>query len=136
LQPVDQIPTEVDATLLEDRKPLIVKGMQITPAASYQFKKTDSVVLYSELYEPALKTDPATKVVTGYRIFDASQKQVVFTGGISLDQFVEKGNPVVPFALKVQTKDLAPGSYRLVLLAVDGKNNQAPQRPVDFAISN
>lgn len=136
LQPVDQIPTEVDATLLEDRKPLIVKGMQITPAASYQFKKDDNVVLYSELYEPALKSDPATKVVTGYRIFDASQKEVLFTGGIPLDGFVEKGNPVVPFALKVQTKDLAPGSYKLVLLAVDGKNNQAPQRPVDFAISN
>ena len=41
MQRVDEIPTEVDATLLEDRKPLIVKGMQITPAASYQFKKTD-----------------------------------------------------------------------------------------------
>jgi hypothetical protein len=31
---------------------------------------------------------------------------------------------------------LVPGSYRLVLLAVDGKNNQAPQRPVEFSVSN
>jgi VWFA-related protein len=133
-QRVDDIPTEVDATLLEDRKPLIVKGMQITPAASYQFRKTDNVTLYSELYEPLLKTEPTTKVATGYRIFDANNKEVVFTGAIPMDGFVEKGNSVVPFALKVDTSKLATGSYHLVLLAVDGKNNQAPQRLVEFSV--
>lgn len=137
LQRVDEIPTEVDAALLEDRKPLIVKGMQITPAASYQFKKTDNVVLYSELYEPLLKTDPTTKVLSGYRIFDkATNKEVFFSQGQSMDGFMEKGNSVVPFAFKVQTKDLQPGNYRLVLLAVDGKNQQAPQRLVEFTLSN
>jgi hypothetical protein len=137
LQKVDEIPTEVDATLLEDRTPLIIKGMQVNPAANYQFKKTDNVTLYSELYEPLLKTDPATKVVSGYRIFDkATDKEVFFTGGVPLDGFVQKGNPVVPFALRVETKDLAPGNYRLVLLAVDGQNHQAPMRPVEFTMSN
>ena len=136
LQRVDEIPTEVDATLLEDRKPLIIKGMQITPAASYQFKTTDNITLYSELYEPLLKTDPEMKIAAGYRIFDSSNKEVLFTGGVPLDNFVQKGNPVVPFALKVDPKNLAPGTYRLVLLAVDGKNNQAPQRPVEFSVSN
>jgi len=136
-QKVDEIPTQVDATLLEDRKPLIVKGMQITPAASYEFKKTDRLMLYSELYEPLMKTDPATKVLTGYYIFDkATNKQMFFTGGVTLDSFVEKGNPVVPFALKVETKDLPPGTYRLVLLALDGQKRQSPERPVEFSLSN
>lgn len=135
-QPVDQIPTEVDATLLEDRKPLIVKGVQITPAASYQFKKTDWVTLYSEVYEPLLKTE-STKVLAGYRIFDkATDKEVFFTGGVPMDSFVTAGNPVIPFALRVDTSKLAPGSYRLVVLAVDGKNTQAPQRPVEFTLTN
>lgn len=136
VQRVDEIPTDVDATLLEDRKPLIVKGMQINPAATYQFKKTDSVTLYSELYEPLLTTDPATKVMAGYRIFDkATNKEVFFTGAIPMDSFIVKGNSVVPFALKVETKDLLPGNYRLVLLAVDGRNNNAPQRPVEFSLN-
>ena len=135
VQRVDEIPTDVDATLLEDRKPLIVKGMQITPAAAYQFKKSDSITLYSEVYEPLLKTDPTMKVLTGYRIFDNNNKEVFFTGGVPMDSFIEKGNSVVPFALRVDTKDLQPGNYRLVLLAVDGKNNQAPQRPVDFSLN-
>lgn len=135
-QPVDQIPTEVDASLLEDRKPLIVNGVQITPAASYQFKKTDWVTLYSEAYEPLLRTE-STKVLAGYRIFDkATNKEVYFTGGVPIDSFITKGNPVVPFALRVDTKELAPGTYRLVLLAVDGKNTQAPQRPVEFTLTN
>jgi len=134
---VDEIPTEVDATLLEDRKPLIVKGMQIMPSANYQFKKTDNIALYSELYAPLLKTDPTMKIAAGYRIFDtATNQQVLFTGAIPLQDFVEKGNPVVPFALKVDTTQLKPGNYRLVLLAVDAKNNQAPQRPVEFTVSN
>jgi VWFA-related protein len=136
VQKVDEIPTDVDAMLLEDRKPLIIKGMQITPAASYQFKKTDNVTLYSELYEPLLKTDPATKVAAGYRIFDSSNKEVFFTGGVSMESFIEKGNPVVPFALRVDTTKLQPGTYKLVLLAIDGNNNQAPQRPVEFTVSN
>jgi len=137
LQRIDEIPTEMDATLLEDRKPLVIKGMQITPSANYEFKKSDNVTLYSELYEPLLKADPATKLASGYRIFDkATNKEVFFTGGVPMDSFVEKGNPVVPFALRVETKDLPPGNYRLVLLAVDGKNNQAPQRPVEFTLSN
>lgn len=136
VQRVDEIPTDVDATLLEDRKPLIVKGMQINPAAAYQFKKADSITLYSEVYEPLLRTDPTTKLLTGYRIFDkATNKEMFFTGGVPMDTFIEKGNSVVPFALRVETKDLPPGNYRLVLLAVDGKNNQAPQRPVEFTLN-
>ena len=136
VQRVDEIPTDVDATLLEDRKPLIVKGMQINPSAAYQFKKTDNITLYSELYEPLLKTDPTTKLMAGYRIFDkTSNKEMFFTGAVPMDSFVEKGNSVVPFALKVETKDLPPGNYRLVLLAIDGKNMSAPQRPVEFSLN-
>jgi hypothetical protein len=76
-------------------------------------------------------------VLTGYYIFDkATNKQMFFTGGVALESFVEKGNPVVPFALRVETKDLPPGSYRLVLLALDGQKRQSPERPVEFTLSN
>ena len=30
-------------------------------------------MLYSELYEPLLKTEPTTKVAAGYRIFDSHE---------------------------------------------------------------
>ena len=132
IQRVDQISTDVDATLLEDRTPLIVKGMQVTPAAKYQFKKSDNAILYSQLYAPLLATEKPPQVAAGYRVFDKSNKEVFFTGAIALDDFVQKGNTVVPFGLKLQVKDLPAGTYRLVLLAVDGAKNQAGQREVEF----
>jgi len=110
--------------------------MQITPAASYAFKKADRIVIYSQVYEPLLKSDAPPRVIAGYSILDSSNKQVFFSGGIALDDFVEKGNAVVPFGLVVQTKDLAPGSYRLVLQAADAAKNMAPAREAAFTLSN
>jgi hypothetical protein len=136
IQPVDQIPTDVDATLLEDRTPMIVKGMQITPAASYSFKQSDKVVIYSQVYEPLLKSDAPPRVVAGYSIMDSSNKQVFFSGPIPLEEYVQKGNAVVPFGLMVQVKDLPPGNYRLVLQAADGAHNQAPPREAQFTVAN
>ncbi len=136
LQRVDQISTDVDNTLLEDRTPLIVQGMQVTPAAKYQFKKSDNAILYSQLYAPLLATDKPPQVGAGYRIFDKSNKEVVFTGAVPLDGFVQKGNTVVPFGLKLQIKDLPAGTYRLVLLAVDSAKNPANQREVEFAVTD
>jgi VWFA-related protein len=136
IQMVNQIATDVDATLLEDRTPLIIKGMQITPAANYSFKKTDRVVLYSQLYEPLLKGDAPPRIAAGYSILDSSNKQVFFSGPIPLQEYIEKGNAVVPFGLVVQVKDLAPGSYRLVLQAADEAKNRAPLRETMFSIAN
>ncbi|MGB8323878.1 MAG: VWA domain-containing protein [Candidatus Acidiferrum sp.] len=137
LQRIDQISTDVDVALLEDRTPLILKGMQITPAATYRFHKADNLVLYSELYEPLLKNDNPPKVAAAYRIFEkATNKEVFYTGPVPMNDFIQKGSPIVPFGLKVQIQDLAPGNYRLVLLAADGANNHAPQREVEFVLSN
>jgi hypothetical protein len=136
LQRIDQIPTDVDATLLEDRTPMIVKGMQVTPAARYSFKKSDNLILYSQLYEPLLKDDPPTRIAAGYRILDSANKQVFFSGAVPLDDFVQKGNSVVPFAMKVQMKDLPAGNYRLLLQAVDGAHNQGPIREAQFTVAD
>jgi len=136
VQPVDQIPTDVDATLLEDRTPMIIKGMQVTPAANYAFKQTDQVVIYSQVYEPLLKSDAPPKIAAGYSILDSSNKNIFSSGAIPLEEYVQKGNAVVPFALIVKVKDLPPGNYRLVLQAVDGAHNQAPNRETQFSVAN
>ncbi|HET6932030.1 MAG TPA: VWA domain-containing protein [Candidatus Acidoferrum sp.] len=135
IQPVDQIPADVDATLLEDRTPMIVKGMQITPAANYAFKQSDKVVIYSQVYEPLLKSDAPPRIAAGYTIFDSSNKNVVSSGAIPLEDFVQKGNAVVPFGLIIKVKDLPPGNYRLVLQAADGAQNHAPNREAQFSVA-
>ena len=137
LQRLDQISTQVDATLVEDRTPLIIQGLQVTPAASYQFKKSDNVVLYSELYAPILRSAKPPQIGAGYTLYDkATNKQVFTTGPVSLDTYIQKGNTVVPFGMKLPIKDLPPGTYRLVLEGMDAANNRAPSKDAEFTLSN
>src|SRR5437879_6669663 len=135
-QKLTDIPTGLDSVLLEDRTPLVVKGLQIIPSGSNRFKHTDNVVVYSEIYEPLMTSDQPPVVGMGYTIFDRGSNQKTFsTGTVRADDFIQKGNPVVPIGTKVNVDDLKPGSYRLVLQAVDSAKNNAPNRVVDFDIS-
>jgi VWFA-related protein len=134
-QKLGDIPTSLDAALLEDRTPLMVHGLQIMPSGTNRFKRDENVIVYSEIYEPLLTSDNPPKIGLGYRILDrASKKEVMFTGVVTADAFIQKGNPVVPVGLKVNVKDLAPGAYCLVMQAVDAAGNKAPNRVVDFDV--
>src|SRR5467141_924397 len=134
-QRLNDIPTGLDSVLLEDRTPLVVKGLQIVPSGSNRFKHTDNVILYTEIYEPLLTSATAPVVGMGYRIFERStNKQVFFTEVVRADDFIQKGNSVIPVGMKVKVDDLKPGSYRLMMQAVDSAKNHAPDRIVDFDV--
>ncbi len=136
VQKLTDIPTGLDSALLEDRAPLVVKGMQITPSGSNRFKHTDNVVVYTEIYEPLLTSANPPLVGMAYTIFEReSNKKLFFTDVQRADDFVQKGNSVIPIGLKVKVNDLKPGAYRLVMQAVDSAKNNAPSRTVDFDIS-
>jgi len=135
-QRLDDIPTGLDSVLLEDRTPLVVKGLQIVPSGSNRFKHTDNVILYTEIYEPLLTSPTPPVVAMAYRIFERStNKQVFFTEVVRADDFIQKGNSVIPVGMKVKVDDLKPGSYRLVMQAVDSAKNHAPDRSVDFDVT-
>src|SRR6266446_5870179 len=134
-QRLNDIPTGLDSVLLEDRTPLVVKGMQIVPSGSNRFKNTDRVALYVEIYEPLLTLANPPLVGMAYRIFERStNKEMFFTQLVRADEYIQRGNPVLPIGMEVKVEDLKPGSYRLVMQAVDSVNNHAPDRSVDFDI--
>jgi VWFA-related protein len=128
-------PTGLDSVLLEDHTPLIVKGLQVVPSATNRFKKTDNVIMYTEVYEPLLTSENPPKVAIAYHIFErATNKSVMFTGAMPAEDFIQKGSPVIPVGLKVAVKDLPAGGYKLLVQAVDGAKNNAPNRSVDFDV--
>jgi VWFA-related protein len=134
---ISDIPTGIDSILLEDRTPLVVKGMEIVPSANNRFKRSDNVLLYTEIYEPLLKSDKPPRVGFAYRVYDrATNKEVFFSQVLSAETFIQKGNPVIPAGSLVPVKDLPPGGYRLMVQAVDGENNHAPNRSVDFDVTD
>lgn len=134
-QRVEELATndDFDSVLLEDRTPLVVKGLQVIPAAVNRFNRKDKIILYSEIYDSLLTSEQPPRVVLGYKIQErASNKEVFFTGTVAADDFLQKGNPVVPIGMLVMVKDLNPGNYRLVLMAADAAGRKAPSRSVDF----
>jgi hypothetical protein len=136
LQKLTDIPTSLDSVLLEDRTPLVVRGMQVTPSATDKFKKTDNVVVYTEVYEPLLTSATPPQVMGGYAIVErATGKVVLKTGAVHLDEFIQKGSPMVPVGMGVKVKDLPPGGYQLVVMAVDGAGNHAKNRTIDFEVT-
>jgi VWFA-related protein len=137
VQAIGQISTGLDAALLEDRTPLVVQGMQIIPSGTNRFRKTDNVVLYSEVYEPLLASDKPPIVGVGFRLVNrVTEKEVFSSGPIRCDSFIQKGNSVVPVGLKVPVKDIPEGSYRLIFEAIDNAGNRAPNRTVLLDLTN
>lgn len=137
-QKVDQLAanSDLDEALLEDRTPLVVKGLQVVPMAVNKFKKTDRVVLYSEVYDSLLTTDKPPRVAIGYKIVERStNKEVFFTGTAAADEFLQKGSPMAPIGMMVMVKDLSPGSYRVILMAADSAGRQASARTADFDVT-
>jgi VWFA-related protein len=137
-QRISDVPTGLDSILLDDRTPLVVQGMELVPSPTNRFKRTDNVIMYTEIYEPLLASpDSTARVGFAYRVFDrASNKQVLFTGVAPADGFIQKGNSVIPAGMVVAVKDLPAGGYRMVVQAVDNANNHAPDRSVDFDVTD
>ena len=75
-------------------------------------------------------------MAVGYTILErANNQQLSPTGAVRADEFIQKGSPVIPIGMKVKIDDLKPGSYRLVMQAVNSAKNHAPNREVDFDIT-
>ena len=132
-----QMDVSMDAALIEDRKPLVASGYEIIPTGTNKFKKTDKPNMYLEVYEPALITlDPAKPVIVAVQMQVLDSKtgeKKVDTGLFRINVPEKGGNPTIPVGLKVPIDTLAPGNYRLALIAADNGGASA-KRLADFVI--
>src|SRR5258708_28750966 len=75
VRPAVAISTDLDSQMLEDRTPLLVQGMQVSPSASNHFKKTDVAAIYAEIYEPLMKGPSPPIVAFDLRVVDSKLAQ-------------------------------------------------------------
>ena len=125
--------TGLDSQLLEDRLPLVVKGLEVSPSASNHFKKTDTAAIYAEIYEPLLKNPNPPDVAYELIVIDRKSGQEK----IHVGDRAPKGNagdPVIPLGLKLPVATLDPGSYEVKLRAVDSLNKTSTTRTADFEL--
>jgi hypothetical protein len=133
IHPASDMETGLDAELLEGRTPLVTKGMQMTPAGSTRFKKTDTSGVYVEIYEPLLATPNPPVVGLQLRIVDRkSGEQKQDSGLVNMASYIQTGNPVVPVGLKLLADSLPPGAYRVELQARDSAGKTSVLRSADF----
>ena len=135
LQRVADSSSDLDAMLLQDRTPLVVKDYEIVPSGSDHFKKVDKVFLYTQIYEARISDPKPPDVRIGYRVTDVkSGKQVLSSGALDTASFIAKGSPVIPIGLKVPLDALGPGTYRLDMQAGEVAGSITPVRSVSFEI--
>jgi DNA-binding helix-hairpin-helix protein with protein kinase domain len=123
----------LDAALLEGRTPLVTQGLQLVPSGSDQFKKSDRVGFYVEIYDSLLTGANPPKVDVNLSIIDRkSGEKKITTKAAASD--AKAGNALVPLGLKLPVDMLPPGSYRLELKAVDSAGNTTQPRTADFEV--
>jgi VWFA-related protein len=125
----------LDASLIEDRVPLITEGVQVIPFGSSKFSKTEPVLFYAEIYEPLFQNaDVKNKPQVGIqiRVLDRKTKDLKFSTGLMRLEFSDKGdNPTIPIAEKVPLDSIGAGQYTIELLARDTAGKLAT-RTADF----
>ena len=135
LQRVGDDPDTLDSALLENKVPLVVQGMQITPSASNHFKTSDKAAIYVEVYEPLLMQPKPPEVGLEIRILDRkSGAQKADFGYTNTGPSMHVGNPVIPVGMRLPLETLTPGDYRVELRAVDSAGGSTTPRAADFVV--
>lgn len=125
----------LEAVLAANHIPLISRGLQFTPSGSNRYKKTDTMTLYLEVYEPLLRTANSAKVQVQLLVVDRkSGATKVDSGQMDMAARIQVGNPVVPIGLKVPFDSLLPGDYRIDLRATDSAGNVSAVRSLGFQL--
>ncbi|MHB8214993.1 MAG: VWA domain-containing protein [Candidatus Sulfotelmatobacter sp.] len=124
---------DLDGQLLEDRTPLLVQGIQISPSATNHFKTTDTAAIYAEVYEPLLKNANPPEVAYELIVVDLKSGQQKLHIGDRTPKG-KAGDPVIALGLKLPVASLAPGAYRVQLRAVDSVGNSSQTRSTDFDV--
>jgi VWFA-related protein len=136
-RPAASLGTDLDAALIEDRTPLVTEGVQLTPRGSTDFKTTDKPAIYMEVYEPLLasaETPKGLAIAMQLRVLDTKTGDAKVDTGLYRIPVPEKGgNPMIPTGAQLPLDKLQPGTYRLVMSAVDSAG-KVSQRWADFNV--
>jgi VWFA-related protein len=130
---VADVSADLGSEMLEDRTPLLAQGAQILPSASNHFKKTDNAAVYAEVYEPLLKAPNPPDVAYEIIVVERKTRQEKYHVG-NRTPAGKAGDPVIPLGLRLPVASLGPGSYNVVLRAVDSAGNYSKSRSADFDV--
>jgi len=134
-QQISQLTAGIDAALLEDRTPLVVKGVELTPSADNRFRHDEKVGMYVELYEPLMASPSPPRVGVIFNLIDRKTNQQVYTSNtVLVDEFEERGNALIPVGVMLPVENLKPGDYRLEIRARNSAGMASAQQVTEFVL--
>jgi VWFA-related protein len=134
LVPVSGLTAGMDEALIEDRTPLVFRGVQIVPSTNNRFAKGAKPIFYVEVFDPLLQTE-APRVGILYNIIDKKTNQAVFSSNtVLINQFVLSGSPLVPVGVDLPVAQLQAGDYRLEVRGRDSAGNASLVRTAEFTV--
>jgi hypothetical protein len=133
--PISQLAANMDAALMEDRTPLVCKGMELVPSTNYRFPQKSPAAVYVEVYDPVLKGDHVPSVGLLFNIVDRkTNKQAYSSNTMLINEYIQPGNPLVPVGFQLPVEQLQAGDYRVEIKARDGSGNVSSMRSADFSL--
>jgi VWFA-related protein len=131
---VAEVEANMDAALLEGRAPLVAMNFQFDPAGANRFKSTENVAIYFEVYDPKMLDEKPPGLQVQLKVLDRKGgPPKVDSGGVDANNFIRKGNAVVPIGLKLPVSGLTPGAYRIEITAMDSAG-RTMVRSADFDV--
>lgn len=130
IRPVAQMGNSLADLALDERHPLLVEGMQVTPAARNRVRSNAQVNgIYLELYDPLLAGEKPPAIAVQVRVLDASGQPKADSGMARLDPAsYPAGSAMVPLGLSVPVAGLTPGQYQLEVSALDGAGHKVVRK--------
>lgn len=136
MRPVSQLAANLDAALLEERTPLLFKGLEFIPSPGKRFSKSERVALYCEVYEPVPIANGSPRVGIIVDVYERKTNQRVFTTNtILINENVVEGSPVIPVAIRLPVDQLQAGDYRLEVKGLDSMGHKSPARSAEFVLN-
>jgi VWFA-related protein len=120
---------DAGAPLFEERTPLVAGGMQITPAGSNVFSKSERALCYFEVYAQ----DAANPGAIDVRILDGKTDEPMWDGGSMKLDLLAAGKSTIPVGMNLPVAPLAAGPFRLEVTATDPAGKSV-KRTADFEI--
>lgn len=135
VHPVAKTALGLDQALLQDRKLLVSQGMELTPSGANRFRMGETAGLYIEIYDSSLTEANHPAVTLQYRIVDLKSGEQKFNSGpMDMAELVQKGNPVIPVAVRLPLGSIPAGTYRLDVQARDETAGLSPVRSTGLEI--
>jgi VWFA-related protein len=114
--------TDISATLMAGRIPLVSRGIEFTQAASNRFGRGDPLAIYFEIYgDGAASAHFHLKVVE-----KSSGRGVLDTGPQESAPYARAGQEAIPVALRLDLHKLQAGTYSIEVQASSANGAETP----------